>query len=263
MKLSAKPHDDLNWQIEGNPEVFEFDLGLNDPYFPLEDELYFQSICAGLTHFTNEIWPRFPESKAILYRGKGDFSSFFSWSERQLANYQVWKEDRPQGSEDHLKRLFCAESFVTYFQMLAHRLPDELPLSIIVDPNQTGTLAQTLHLFSPERFEHFTLDTGLKFESTVGVCFPADSECSSDVIEKIDRLLSSLPSFRPVYEPLLTEQWEGLDDLIVIPEAVTAQGKRKLMGFVAAGGNVIELDDFEIRGRGIRTPDLLVPNQPR
>jgi hypothetical protein len=242
MKLPARPHDDLNWQIEGNPAVFEFDLGLHDPYFPLEDELHFQALSASLTHFTNQLWPRFTEAKAILYRGSADFSLFFRSSEAQEANYLMWKEGRPSGSEEHLKRLFCAEAFVTYFQMLAHRLPDELPLTLILDPKNTGTLAQTLHLLSPERFEHFTLETNLHFDSTVGVCFPPDSECSSEVLEKIDRLLIALPSFKPVYEPMLTEQWDGLDDLIVIPEAVTAQGRRKLIGFTAAGGNIIELD---------------------
>lgn len=238
MKLAAKPHDDLNWPIEGTPELFEFDLGLHEPYFPLEDELHFQALSAALTHFTKEVWPQFPESKAILYRGSADFSVFFRWTERQEENYQAWKEDHPVAPEVHLKRLFCAEAFVTYFQMLAHRLPDELPLTLILDAKNTGTLAETLHLLSPERFEHFIVDSGFCFHSQVGVCFPPDGECSGEVIEEIDGLLATLPSFKPVYEPLLTEQWDGLDEIIVFDKALTPQGKRKLMGFSAAGGTV-------------------------
>ena len=255
MKLSAKPHDDLQWPIEGSPSLFEFDLGLHEPYFPLEDELHFQALSAALTYFAKEVWPRFPESSAILYRGSADFSQFFRWSETQEANYALWKTERPAAPEAHLKRLFCAEAFITYFQMLAHRLPDELPLTLILDPKNTGTLAETLHLLSPERFEHFTVDSGLHFASSLGVCFPPDAECSGEILSKIDLLLETLPSFRPVYEPLLTEQWDGLDEIIVF--ALTPQGKRKLKGFEAAGGEVTD------RGRGIRTPDLLVPNQPR
>lgn len=238
MKLSAKPHDDLQWQIEGTPSVFEFDLGLHEPYFPLEDELYFNALAAALTHFTKEVWPRFPEAKAILYRGKADFSPFFKWTESQEANYQVWKEDRPLSDEAHLKRLFCAEAFVTYFQMLAHRLPDELPLSLILDSVNTGTRAEMLHLLSPERFEHFHVESGLHFESNIGVCFPPDSECSREVLIQLEHLMNRLPSFKPVYEPLLTEQWDGLDEIYVLPHALTARGKRKLMGFEAAGGKV-------------------------
>jgi hypothetical protein len=245
IKLPAKPHDDLNWKIEGTPSVFEFDLGLHEPYFPLEDELHFNALAAALTHFTKEVWPRFPESKAILYRGKADFSTFFRWSESQEVNFGVWKEDRPIGEEVHLKRLFCAEAFVTYFQMLAHRLPDELPLSLIVDPENTGTLAQTLHLLSPERFEHFHVESGFHFHSNIGVCFPPDSECGQKELEELDALIHRLPSFKPVYETMLTEQWDGLDEIYVLKGALTQSGKRKLLGFEAAGGKVFGAEGFE------------------
>jgi hypothetical protein len=238
MKLAARPHDDLNWQIEGTPNVFEFDLGLNQPYFPLEDELHFQSLSAALTHFTKEVWPRFPEAKGILYRGSADFSTFFRWSEAQEANFQVWKEGKQEAPEAHLKRLFCAEAFVAYFQMLAHRLPDEMPLTLILDCSHTGSLAETLHLISPERFEHFQVESGLTFDSAVGLCFPPDELCSGKVLKELDEAMVKLPSFRPVYERLLTEQWDGLDEIVVLSDSVTAQGERKLKGFAAAGGRV-------------------------
>jgi hypothetical protein len=51
-------------------------------------------------------------------------------------------------------------------------------------------------------------------------------------------LLQSPVSFKPVYESLLTEQWDGLDEIYVLSEALTPQGKRKLLGFEAAGGKV-------------------------
>lgn len=246
--LSAKAHDDLNWKIEGTPSLFEFDFGLEAPFFPLEDELTFNALAAALTHFTKEVWPHHPEARAILYRGRADFSQFFKWSEAQEENFAIWKQERGEGEETHLKRLFCAEAFVNYFQMLAHRLPDELPLSLVLKAENTGSLAETLHLLSPERFEHFQLETGLHFESNIGVCFPPDSECSGEILRKLDLLIKGLPSFKPVYENLLTEQWDGLDKIYVIPEALTQRGRRKLLGFKAAGGEVIE-EDF--RGRGI------------
>jgi hypothetical protein len=125
--------------------------------------------------------------------------------------------------------------------MLAHRLPDEMPIALLIDPPSGPTLAQTLHLLSPERFAHFELETGSRFSSPVGVCFPGDALCSSAILEKMDRLLATLGSFKPVYEPLMTEQWDGLDELYVFPEALSPQGRRKLMGFLAAGGRVIEV----------------------
>lgn len=239
MKLLARPQDDLDWKIEDTPSVFEFDFGLNEPDFPLEDELYFNAVAAACDHFSKEVWPQFPASKAILYRGGADFSSHFLWTERQESNFELWVKEMPVGNEAHLKRLFCAEAFVHYFQMLAHRLPDELPLILDIDPKGVGTLAETLHLLSPERFEHFELDTHQNYRSNIGVCFPPDAECGREILQKIDRLLNQLPSFKPVYENLLTEQWDGLDEIYVLPEALSERGKRKLLGFEAAGGKVI------------------------
>ncbi len=247
MKLSARPHDDLNWNIEGSPSHFEFDLGLHEPYFPLEEELHFQALAAALTHFTKNIWPQHPNASATLYRGPADFSAHFRWTECQEANFEAWKKNRPPNNGIHLRRLFCAEAFVAYFQMLAHRLPDELPISLILDPKNTGTLAEGLHLLSPERFEHFTLETGLRFDSKLGVCFPTDEHCSGAILERLDALLPQLPSFRPVYETHLTEQWEGLDQIYVFAGALTPQGKRKLAGFNAAGGEIV-IDEFGAEG---------------
>lgn len=245
MKLQARPQDDLIWNIEAAPSVFEFDLGLNDPYFPLEDELHFNALAAALSRFTREVWPRFPESRAILYRGSADFSAHFQWTEKQETNLAVWMEDMPAGDGAHLKRLFCAEAFVTYFQMLAHKLPDELPLILILEPKIIGSLAETLHLLSPERFEHFQIE-GLQFQSNIGVCFPPDAECGEAALQQLNILLQTLPTFRPVYETHLTEQWEGLDEIYVLPQALTEKGRRKLKGFEAAGGTIAEF-----RGRGI------------
>src|SRR5579872_2766392 len=143
--LPAQPHDSLDWQSqkkealraieEGKKILWEFDLGLNSPFFPIEDELRFNSLSLALSSFANEFWPLFKESsaRAVLYRGSADFSSFFQWTERQEANWDSWKEGRPDSGKPHLRRLFCAETFAAYFQMLAHKLPDELPLTLVLN----------------------------------------------------------------------------------------------------------------------------------
>src|SRR5690349_7170690 len=124
IRLPAQPHETLSWAEENI--TWEFDLGLEAPYFPLEDELRFQSLALALTKFTNDVWPRFKDQTegADLYRGSVDFSTFFSWTETQEANWRAWRADQPDAPEEHLRRLFCAEAFIAYFQMLAHKLPD-------------------------------------------------------------------------------------------------------------------------------------------
>ena len=131
--LPARPADSLQWNIDPNLNgkiLWEFDLGLTDPYFPLEEEMHFQTLSLALSKFSREVWPQFQDKTAgaILYRGTADFTTSFSWSERQKENWEAWRRERPKANEPHLHRLFCADAFVHYFQMLAHCLPDELSL---------------------------------------------------------------------------------------------------------------------------------------
>lgn len=246
MLLKARPHDDLNWEIEGTPKIFEFDLGLEDPYFPLEDELYFHAISKSLSYFTDEVWPKHPASSVILYRGRSDFSEYFSWSESQEANFAVWKEGRGGNCEAHQKRLFCAEAFVSYFQMLAHKLPAEISVRLILEPPTSGSTAEKIHLLSPIRFEHFQIESSFRKDSNIGLSFPIDSKCTDLNLAVLDAYLIKHPSFRPIFEEIMIEQWEGLDEIHYIPEALSPRGERMLKGFEAAGGKRVK-----IRGRGI------------
>lgn len=254
--LPAEPKEDLNWEkplqqareaiLQGQQVQWEFSLGLEAPYFPLEDELYFHSLSFALNQFTQQVWPEFQNQTAgaSIYRGTADFSCFFEWTPRQEANWQEWKEGRGPLKESHLKRLFCAEAYVAYLQMLAHKLPDEMPITLHLDAGGMGSLAPLLHLLSPERFEHFILEIeGVPHftqEARLGVCFPDDRTCTSDLLDRLDQIFASLKEpFRVVPESLLTERWDGLDAIYVLSEAVSSQGKRKLQGFCAAGGTVI------------------------
>lgn len=289
IQLPSKISDDLNWiepkktafkAIDEGKKIFwEFDLGLTAPYFPLEDELIFHSLCLSLTTFSKELWPFFQEhtESASLYRGSADFSSFFSWSEKQLFNWNSWQREKMANKEKHLRRLFCADAFAFYFQMLTYRLPDELSVTLTLNGKDCGTLAETLQLVSKERFEHFILDLQeipLVKDSLTAVCFPQEAECSQEILEKLDELFDCLEKpLRVIPELFLTESWDEVEYLFVLSDALSQSGKRKLIGFCAAGGTVItlgkkiglsqEIGIEEIRGRGIRTPGLLVPNQSR
>jgi hypothetical protein len=246
-RLPCRPHEDLKWELDSLPEgqiLWQFDLGLEDPYFPLEDDLCFQALALGLKRFSEEVWPRFQDRTrgAILYEGSADFSTHFSWTATQESNWELWRQQQPRAEEAHLKRLFCAESFVTYFQMLAHKLPDELPLILRLQVFPHGSLAELLHLLSPERFAHFQVElqglpSQIDAQASQGVCFP--EEWDGTVLEEIDQFLSTRSEpCRAVFEGILTEQWDGLDELYV--GKISEKGKRKLAGFKAAGGKVRE-----------------------
>ncbi len=85
---------------------------------------------------------------------------------------------------------------------------------------------------------------------TSAILLPQDHACSAGVLEKLNELILQLEDgqipYRLIPEPLLTEEWDGIETLFVIPEAVSAQGKRMLQGFEIAGGEVRE----RIRAKG-------------
>lgn len=261
--LDCTPSSSLDWNMEKFPKegplFFYFDLGLEAPYFPIDDEMRFQSLSLALNKFTSEIYPRFQDriSGAVLYRGSADFSSHFLWTDKQMENFELWKRERPPSNETHWRRLFTADAFVHYFQMLSHRLPDELPLYLLLDAKGTGTLAERHHLFSKERFEHFLVATkdlahtcgliweGEKIEESKekaksALCLPMDAACSENVLKTIDEKMGILKTpYRVISEAHLTEQWDGVDELYVLENVLTSQGLRKIKGFLAAGGKVI------------------------
>ena len=267
--LPCHSNDDLQWKpvLESIrkevPIVWEFGLGLNAPYFSLEDEMLFSSLKLSLSLFTKEIWPSYQEQTlhAILYRGSADFSSWFHWTSLQEENWKNWKKERPTAKEEHLRRLFCRDTFLHYFQMLSYSLPDELPLELCLDPSGCGTKAETLQLLSQESFEHFLLERKEK-EVSFAICLPLEMGCNAKVLSRLDGLFETIKTpWRIIEEARLTESWEGLDQIYVLSETISAPGKRKLMGFCAAGGTVIvegdplglprEMGAEEFRGRGI------------
>lgn len=263
LELPCEPHHDLDWSLEleraknaGRNIVWKFALGLESPFFPLEDELRFQAISLALAQFSKEVWPEFKDKTVALslYRGAADLSEKFLWTDKQRANYSEWRE----GEDNALARkLFCIDAFAVYFQMLSHRLPDEVPVFLLFEP--LSSISETLQVLSKERFEHFLIalrgesiardgyiwnERGI-FKRTVetkrGIVFPNKLESMS----LFDEALKEAGSVKVVYESFLTEEWDGLDSLIVLPGSLGSQGERKLKGFLASGGEVV------VRGRGI------------
>jgi hypothetical protein len=254
ISLNCRPSDTLDWEIPETGQLFfRFCLGLEDPFFKIDDEMHFEALSLGLKKFRDDIWPHVQDRTrgAVLYRGSADFASRFLWTEKQINNWQQWREDRIE--TPYLRRLFCLEAFTHYFQMLSHSLPDELPIYLLLDAAELGTIAEKHQLLSRTRFEHFQVATkGLSFtngwiwtdEDTIessekiphAFCLP--DFCPNDLLqEKMDQMVHP---YRVISEAFLTEDWEGVDFLHVMKDFLTEQGKRKLKGFQATGGTIID-----------------------
>jgi hypothetical protein len=254
--LPSQPHDSLDWSKElaqakmhveqGDRIVWKCNLGLEGPFYPLDDEMRFQSASLAMTRFSETVWPAFQEATEFvcLYRGSGDFLACFSWSDKQRADFDKFA--------DADTRIFTAESFAIYFRMLSHRLPDEAKVLLLFDLAPLKSPATALQVLSKERFDHFSMGfcgldmplEGIWWEGTAieyrkinavsGAVFP---EAHSDRAEE----LFHIPDVKIIFESFLSEEWEGLDQLYVIENSLSAQGLRKLSGFHAAGGEIITI----------------------
>ncbi len=281
VRLPGHLSDDLGWEeqkmlaeaiaSQGKAILWEIDLGLPSFTFKPEDTASFYSFSLALEEFTKTLWPLFQQQTlgVSLYRGA------FSPSERFPRAY--WEpgflELCPDGEGDYA--LYCVQNFAEYMHRLVSFLPDAALPFAFIDVSAIPSAARTTQLFSRERFEHLHLALkgsqapfpGLCWESgepaqgwvgqvacesrvapscEVAVLLPKDEYFDPPLLQGLDTLILELKqkggSFRIVCEEKLTEQWDGLDALIVFSGAVSPQGKRKLQGFLAAGGSVQPAD---------------------
>lgn len=305
IELSALPEEKIDWKkakesaknalAEGRKIFWEFHLGLSEPFFPIDDEMRFQELSIALKHFSETLYPNFEAATlgAALYRGPLDLSGRFLWSSRQEENFACWKLETAQETPAP----FYLDTYAAYFQLLAHKLPDTLPIYVLFDAAGLKR-ADALLLLTKERFQHFELAAkgvgasswcigweeansafgwigeekapDLPYEPRVGLMMPLNCEAAEFEKELQAMDAAGIP-YRVVTEAFLTEEWDGLE--AVVAGWVSPRGKRMLRGFLASGGIAVfsgerlglpdEISLEEFRGRGIRTPDLLVPNQPR
>jgi len=210
IELPCEPHHNLDWKFEVSDEkiMWHFRLGLENPFFPWEDEMRFSALALALEQFTKEIWPKY-QGQLCLYRGP-------------------------------------AVDNRMYFQMLAHKLPDEAEIFLLFDLDPQMSTAKSLKLIG--QYEHFVValrgkeipldgyrwDNGLVYqtvEAKTGLVFPDSTD------ERFETFLES--EVKILFESRLREEWSGLDRLIVLAETLTPQSRRMLQGFLAAGGEVV------------------------
>lgn len=174
-----------------------------------------------------------------------------------------------------LLEAFCRSACVSYLDFLLGSLPDAAAAFVFLDTSPIKSPLHYAQLVNQELFERFFLGINhpLFFheqlgwgygsaagylsdkkepiqdlqEITIGICWPTLDIIKPSAFTRLSETLKTLASrniyFRLVPESRLTAEWDGLDDLIVDPATLSAQGKRKLLGFCAAGGTVITLGD--------------------
>jgi hypothetical protein len=274
IELDGRMQASLNWsgahqeadrcREQGRRIFWNLDLGLFDRLSrPLNDQTQFLSLCLSLEHFHNAIWKEF-QADSIglgLYRGNADFSDHFPWDEEQINNWHGWLQDDSapmsafsdvdprsfaRGSWGHrLVSLFCRDVGAEYLDLLVSHLPDGPACYLLLDDSSIASPLWRAQLTTRERYPRFQLGLGEEIVAKTGVCLPSMSLRYPSDFENLDEVLGILQEasvpFRIIPESLLTTEWEGLDSLLVVSRSVSTQGRRKLLGFCAAGGLVVTL----------------------
>lgn len=273
--LEGHMQSDLNWDFaydlakkamdSGKMIYWQMNLGLfSSQGLSIDNQTLFQSLCLALEHFRDGLWKQF-ESHSLglsLYQGSPDFSTFLPWNEGWKEQYREWcQECFSDTNEDKLRlRFFCRNALAEYLTLLARRLPDALPCYVTLDCSHIQNPIEQLQMLYPECWEGVNLhlinpvlpliSLGKDpLPSSLGLCLPSIEKYLPENDEKWEHLLGFLiqskQPFRLIAESHLTTQWRGLDLLIYDENRISAQGKRKIQGFEAAGGTAIALGEPE------------------
>ncbi len=277
IELPAGLSQNLDWSSlqEAAKEVVSagkyilWDLNLELPSFVWkpDDLLSFHAFSLAIEQFCTQIYPLFKDATlgVNFYRGRIDFS-------RQFPPF-YWESS---SENPDCYPLFCMELLSDYLHRLVSILPAEVLSFAFFDVSDYSSFSKVARLFLQKRFEYICLglkgakgpypgicweegvasqgycgERGVKevkLNPLIGLFLPEDSLWNSSVLEEmektISRLQSSQISFRLIEEEKLTEQWDGLDEIIVISRSlVSVQAHRKFLGFIAAGGSIVYEDD--------------------
>ena len=257
VRLPARLSDELSWTKEkeqaqqiiasGKAILWEIDLGLPSFTFTPENSAAFYSFSVALEEFSATFWPEFKTQTfgVALYRGEVPNETNFPIKDWEA----VYLERSP--SYD----LFCTQMMSEYIHRLVSFLPDSVLVFVVVDVSFISSPGKIAQLFSKARFEHVqVILKGGPFWDYVspklGVYLPKDELLDASLIQELDKLMIELKekgtAYRIIPEDKLTEQWDGIDTLIVPEGAISWQGKRKLLGFAAAGGNIISFEGHRL-----------------
>lgn len=282
IRLPAQLKDDLDWseQIKqaqgclssGKFILWELDLGLDHYSFDPDDTATFFSFSVALDEFSSTIWSQFYAHTfgIILYRGDFHLSTHFPLSQWEHT-FQEWAQEMKSDYS-----VYCFQNLADYLHRLVSFLPEAILVFAWIDVSFMASVAKMAQLVSKERFEHIHLIlkgahcpfSGITYEdgiiaqgwignvpltniekrsiSSLGILLPKDPFIDETTLAQLDQVIQVLnranTPFRFIPEEKLTEQWDGLDKLIIPAQTISPQGRRKLLGFIAAGGTIATMN---------------------
>lgn len=285
--LDGSLKSDLNWTVpELSPDdqvMWTLDLGLFDRLpFPLSHESQLKSLMLSLNHFADAVWPFVCQNSrgVCLYSGSLDVSGQM-WNDDHEQGFLRWCREVHCRSEDpFMRKIYARDLAADYLNLLVGSLPDDIPAFLLFDAGDTPDPFHAMCLLDPERTERFhravknsavqtrdlIWDDALSEPpaASVGVYLPHSEtyeECSQEAFRHALIGLEQMQlSYRIIAEDHLIRDWDGLDVLLVDPGSVSPFGKRKIMGFSAAGGTIVTLNSSDLAVPELVTFDDFIQN---
>lgn len=174
--------------------------------------------------------------------------------------------DPKQPEGQLLAALYCRDIAADYFDLLAGHMSQILPLYLLLDASVLTNPAAHIQMLFKERFARFELGVkgslvgnfplewdsngwtlSLERREKMAICLPDLKEAKPSLCQRLSLAVNTLNQqqipFRLIFENTMTHEWDELDLLFVLPACLSGEGKRKLMGFCAAGGQIVSLGE--------------------
>lgn len=259
LTCDARTSSALNWSAlqkealqaiaSGYKILWHLDFGLfNELKMPLGHSGQFASFCLAIDHFKETLWKEFHRFSigAALYRGNADFLPQFPWDPALEESLVHWLKEHSQEKTLFSLRMFARNLSVEYLEQLSVHLEEAIVPFAILEELPEDRLMKAL-LTAPDCYGkvrlHFTneaFDWQIEEEKALGVCMPSCKISSSEKLLPYQKIFEELSGkdYKLIPEDQLTSNWQGLDVLYLNPGAITAEGHRKVQGFIAAGGEI-------------------------
>lgn len=229
ISLDASERSNLKWEVETDYPLILWELD-----FALTEE----SVLDEARYLAFEL--------AVIYLSKTLLSRF----EKQTFGVSLYQGRYVHAFLDPLKSLasHLPESVRPFVFFDVDEIPDAASYFRIVNQDNLGFLLPVLKGRWVEQYPYALPALGWGHHSSpIGnysdkplTCLPERRLEKGVLLPEVGDVPIPEGVFRVIPERLLTYEWEGIDQLLINPASLTANCKRKLEGFKAAGGEVID-----------------------
>lgn len=265
--LDLTPNSNLDWKSavdsaqklisQGYKIIFDLDFGLfQEGWKGFTHQGYFQSSVFAMAHFSNTILPQFEESVIAVIVAKLDLP----FSKLDLKTC----EEGESKSE-----LAYANMTAHYLTLLCEELPYTLTRILLISSDKVSDPLLFSQCVINDYFDEFWLAIASSAsyckwgvwqqgignsgfigrtppqeapQPTTALLFSTAAHEQNGFIQGIHYLTEQNRPYKIIYEEAFTQEWQGIDTLIVTTKTASQATKRAIDGFRAAGGQTILLE---------------------